>query len=136
VIGQQFEWKFRLAGEDGTFGTEDDVTTTNKLLVPVNRPVVCDLRSKEAIHSFFLPNFRVKQDVLPGMTTSIYFTPVKEGKFEIACAELCGLGHYRMRGRLYVVPDEEFADWKRQTVEDFGADLESWTLWDEAETGE
>ena len=76
--------------------------------VPVNRPVWIRLRSKDVLHSFFLPHHRIKQDAVPGMTIDLWFVPTREGEFEIACTELCGFGHYQMRGFLRVVPQEEF----------------------------
>ena len=74
------------------------------MYLPKDRPVRVQVRSMDVIHSFFLPNFRVKQDAMPGMTIDIWFTPTELGDFEIACAEHCGLGHYRMRGQVHVVP--------------------------------
>lgn len=136
VTAQQFAWNVRYPGEDGVFGrTEprliddvsnpigidpddpagaDDVTLLNQIAVPVNRPVTVRLRSKDVIHSFFLPHLRVKQDAVPGMTPEIVFVPTRTGTFEIACAELCGLAHYRMQGLLHVLSDDEFRAWLQQ----------------------
>jgi cytochrome c oxidase subunit II len=75
------------------------------------------LHSKDVIHSFFLPNFRVKQDAVPGMTPEVVFFPTRTGHFELACAELCGLAHYRMRGFFNVVPPAEFDTWLRKQQE-------------------
>jgi heme/copper-type cytochrome/quinol oxidase subunit 2 len=83
----------------------------NQLHFPVGRPVVATLRSKDVIHSFFLPEFRVKQDAVPGMSTRIWFDGMRTGHWEIACAELCGLGHYRMKGFVTVETPEEFDKW-------------------------
>ncbi|MBI4467822.1 MAG: hypothetical protein HY650_00710 [Acidobacteria bacterium] len=83
----------------------------NEICVPVGRPVRIRLRSKDTLHSFFLPNFRVKQDAVPGMTIQLGFVPTVRGEYEIACAELCGLGHYSMRGLLHVVTEAEFNKW-------------------------
>jgi len=77
----------------------------------VNRPVEVRLRAKDVVHSFFVPAFRVKQDAVPGMVTSTWFTPSRTGTFEIACAELCGPLHYVMRGRIVVQTQEEFDTW-------------------------
>jgi cytochrome c oxidase subunit 2 len=127
VTGQQFAWNVRYAGPDGIFGrtdvkqvdtaafnfigldrsdpnAADDMTLQNQLFLPEGRPVRVRLRSLDVIHSFFLPNFRVKQDAMPGMTTETWFVPTKAGTYEIACAEHCGLGHYRMKGVVSVVP--------------------------------
>ncbi|MDO8793273.1 MAG: hypothetical protein Q7J25_01480 [Vicinamibacterales bacterium] len=133
VIGQQFMWNVRYPGKDGSFGrtdtrlindadnpigldqtdrtAADDILTQNEIYVPVNRPVRIRLKSKDMIHSFFLPHFRVKQDAVPGMTPEVFFTPTVTGSFEIACAELCGLGHYRMQGLFNVVSDAAFTAW-------------------------
>ena len=93
---------------------KDDILTVNEITVPVNRVVRVQLHSKDVIHSFFLPNFRVKQDIVPGMTPEVVFFPTRAGKFELACAELCGLGHYRMRGFFDVVSPQEFEAWLRE----------------------
>jgi cytochrome c oxidase subunit 2 len=133
VTAQQFAWNVRYPGPDGKFGrtdphliddalnpigrdrtdpaAADDVLTINEITVPVGRPVRVLLRSKDVIHSFFLPNFRVKQDAVPGMTPEVVFLPTREGEFELACAELCGLAHYRMRGFFNVVSQQKFEEW-------------------------
>jgi cytochrome c oxidase subunit 2 len=90
---------------------QDDILTLNEIALPVNEPVRIILRSKDVIHSFFLPHFRVKQDAVPGMTPEVVFTPTKLGDFELACAELCGLAHYRMRAFVHVLTTDQFADW-------------------------
>ncbi|HZM49341.1 MAG TPA: cytochrome c oxidase subunit II [Vicinamibacteria bacterium] len=125
VTGQQFAWNVRYPGKDGVLGktdhlqasqdnpiglvkddpaAKDDLLLLNQIYLPKDRPVRVQVRSMDVIHSFFLPNFRVKQDAMPGMTIDIWFTPTELGDFEIACAEHCGLGHYRMRGAVHVVP--------------------------------
>ena len=125
VTGQQFAWNVRYPGKDGVLGktdhlqasqdnpiglvkddpaSKDDLLLLNQIYLPKDRPVRVQVRSMDVIHSFFLPNFRVKQDAMPGMTIDIWFTPTELGDFEIACAEHCGLGHYRMRGAVHVVP--------------------------------
>ena len=111
ITAEQFAWNIRYPGPDGRFGTADDVVTLNQLHIPVGRAVVVTLRSKDVIHSFFLPEFRVKQDAVPGMSTRIWFDGQRAGHWEIACAELCGLGHYKMHGMLKVVSQEEFDKW-------------------------
>ncbi len=111
VTAEQFAWNIRYSGPDGKFGTADDIVTLNQLHFPVGRPVVVTLRSKDVIHSFFLPEFRVKQDAVPGMSTRIWFDAMRTGNWEIACAELCGLGHYRMKGFVTVETPEEFDKW-------------------------
>ena len=125
VTGQQFAWNVRYPGKDGVLGktdhlqasqdnpiglvkddpaSKDDLLLLNQIYLPKDKPVRVQVRSMDVIHSFFLPNFRVKQDAMPGMTIDIWFTPTELGDFEIACAEHCGLGHYRMRGQVHVVP--------------------------------
>jgi cytochrome c oxidase subunit 2 len=145
VTGEQFAWNIHYAGPDGKFGRtdlklldaqsnplgldrddpngKDDVTNLNQLYLPVNKPIIIRLRSKDVIHSFGVPEFRVKQDAVPGFTIPIHFIPnvttaemrTKTGnpefQYEIACAQLCGLGHYRMRGFVTVQTQEEFQKW-------------------------
>ena len=111
IEAEQFAWNIHYPGPDGKVFTADDVVTLNQLHIPVGRPIVVALRSKDVIHSFFLPEFRVKQDAVPGMTTRIWFDGQRVGHWEIACAELCGLGHYRMKGFLTVETQEDFDKW-------------------------
>ncbi len=108
ITAEQFAWNIRYPGPDGKLDTADDIVTLNQLHIPVGRAVVVTLRSKDVIHSFFLPEFRVKQDAVPGMSTRIWFDGQRAGHWEIACAELCGLGHYRMKGFITVESQEEF----------------------------
>jgi cytochrome c oxidase subunit 2 len=155
VTGEQFAWNVRYAGPDGKFGrtdiklidaqenplgvdrsdpaAKDDVTTLNQLYLPVNKPIIVKLRSKDVIHSFGVPEFRVKQDAIPGLTIPIYFVPTvttaemrtrtgnAEFQYEIACAQLCGLGHYRMRGFVTVQTAEEFQKWMDERVKELAA---------------
>ena len=111
VTGEQFAWNILYPGPDGKFGTPDDIATLNQLHFPVGKAVVATLSSKDVIHSFFLPEFRVKQDAVPGMKTRIWFEANKVGHWEIACAELCGLGHFRMKGFVTVDTPEEYQKW-------------------------
>jgi cytochrome c oxidase subunit 2 len=111
ITAEQFSWTIVYPGPDGRFGTSDDIISLNQLHFPVGRPVVATLRSKDVIHSFFLPEFRVKQDAVPGMSTRIWFDGMRTGHWEIACAELCGLGHYKMKGYVTVETPEEFDKW-------------------------
>lgn len=108
---RQFQWDVRYPGSDGKFGTPDDIDAINNLHVPVGKPVLLNMTAQDVIHSFFVPEFRVKQDAVPGMLTQLWFTATKEGEYEIACAELCGLGHYRMRGRVFVHSQADFDTW-------------------------
>lgn len=130
VVAEQFAWNFHYAGPDGIFGRRDpklvdsatnpigldptdpaaadDITTLNELHVPLGKPTLLYMTSKDVIHSFFVPEFRVKQDVVPGMRIPLWFEPNKTGMYEIGCAQLCGLGHYRMKGTVIVTSPEEF----------------------------
>jgi len=155
VTGEQFAWNIHYAGPDGRFGrtdvklldlqsnplgldrddpaAKDDVTTLNQLYLPVNRPIVVRLRSKDVIHSFGVPEFRVKQDAIPGLTIPIWFVPnitttemrsrtgKAEFQYEIACAQLCGLGHARMRGFVTVVTPAEFEKWLTDKIQEQSA---------------
>jgi cytochrome c oxidase subunit 2 len=114
VHGKQFEWQMSYAGADGKLGTDDDFTVRNQLHIPVNQPVAVELSSEDVIHSFFVPEFRVKQDAVPGMHITAWFQATKTGEFEIGCAELCGMGHYKMRARVFVHTPEEFTAWMAQ----------------------
>ncbi len=130
--GEQFSWLSRYPGPDGVFGrvepklidhrtnpmgldpsdpaSADDIVS-NELHVVVNRPVRIRLRSTGVIHAFYIPAFRVQQDAVPGMTIETWFTPTREGTYEIACAELCGIGHYAMKGTVVVESQQAFDAW-------------------------
>lgn len=133
LTGQQFVWNVRYPGPDGKFGAldinqindsagnplgidskdpagKDDITAPT-IAVPVNRVVELTLRSKDVTHSFFVPELRLKQDAVPGMRIRIHFTAEKVGKYEVACAELCGLGHYKMRTFLEVMEQADYDKW-------------------------
>jgi len=114
VHGKQFEWQMRYAGADGKLGTDDDLEVRNQLHIPVNQPVAVELSAEDVIHSFFVPEFRVKQDAVPGMKILAWFQATKTGEFEIGCAELCGMGHYKMRARVFVHTPEEYQAWLTQ----------------------
>ncbi|HKY33859.1 MAG TPA: cytochrome c oxidase subunit II [Candidatus Polarisedimenticolia bacterium] len=114
VTGSQFNWLMTYPGLDGQLGTQDDVTQENLLHAPVNRPVRVVLASKDVIHSFFLPHFRLKQDAVPGREIEVWFEATRTGRYEIPCAELCGFGHSNMKGYLKVDSAEEFETWARE----------------------
>ena len=136
VVGQQWQWSFRFPGEDGELGEvdaryigpdnpfgmnpddpagEDDVlVNSNELHLPVDRPVKVNMRSKDVLHDFAVPQFRVKMDMVPGLVSYIWFTPTRTGKFDILCMELCGIGHYAMRGYVVVDEEEDFNAWLAQ----------------------
>ena len=131
VMPQQFAWNFRYPGSDEKFNTDDDVVPAqNQMHVPVNTPIIIQIAPFDVIHSFYIPNFRVKQDATPGMVNAMWFQATETGKFEIACAELCGNGHYRMRGYLTVESQEDYEKWLADNTpkEDEGDD---WDDWDE-----
>ena len=132
VTAQQFSWIVHYPGPDGEFGrvdpallnaenpsgldrssphATDDVVVINEMHLPLGRNVVVQLSARDVIHSFGVPAMRVKQDAIPGIATPVWFTPTLEGKFDIACSQLCGLGHYRMRGVITVERPEIFTSW-------------------------
>ncbi|MEO6324565.1 MAG: cytochrome c oxidase subunit II, partial [Thermoanaerobaculia bacterium] len=118
VYGQQWAWNIRYAGPDGVFNTADDVVTLNDMRVPVGRPVMVNLKSKDVIHSFYLPNFRLKHDSNPGYVTRTWFQAKEAGNFEIACSQMCGWAHYKMRGELKVLPAADFDTWMKESQGD------------------
>ncbi len=111
VVAKQFEWNATYPGQDGQLGTSDDFVARNALHIPVNQPVQVNLQAEDVIHSFFLPDFRVKHDAVPGMNTPVWFEATRTGEFPLACAELCGLGHYRMMGSVTVHSQADFQAW-------------------------
>lgn len=118
VTGRQFEWRLRYAGQDGVIGTRDDVHGVNDLHIPVNEDVVIAIKSQDVLHSFFLPNLRIKQDVVPGMKQFVWFRANRTGVYDVVCAELCGWGHYKMRGRLTIESRERFDQWLAQQYQE------------------
>jgi len=114
VTAKQFNWEIVYPGPDGKFGTADDLALENQLHVPVGQVVQVVLKSKDVIHSFFLPNLRLKQDAVPGREILAWFEATRPGRFEMPCAELCGFGHSGMKGWLYVHTPEEYAEWVKE----------------------
>ena len=114
VTGKQFNWEILYPGADGKFGTEDDYQIDNDMHVPVNKVIHVTLKAKDVIHSFFLPNLRVKQDAVPGRDILVWFEATKAGKYELPCAELCGFGHSGMKGWLFVDTPEEYEKWVKE----------------------
>jgi len=129
VVAEQFVWNVHYPGADAQFGETrvalvsaanplgldrdspgggDDIVVQNQLHLPVGRPVMIQLSSKDVIHSFGVPAMRVKQDAVPGVLAPVHFTPVTTGRFDIACSQLCGLAHFRMRGALIVESEDAF----------------------------
>jgi len=138
AIGQQFNWNFHLPGPDGVFGrrdlalvsnanpigldqkdprSKDDLVVLNELHVPVDRNVVVDVSSKDVIHNFALPSMRIAQDAIPGQIIPMWFKPIKTGTYDIVCGQLCGLGHYSMKGSLVVDTPSDYQAWLKERAE-------------------
>lgn len=139
-IGEQFAWNFVYPGPDGVFGKrapenidtqlnpagldlddpngKDDIVTINELYLPVDKPAIVHISSKDVIHSFALNRMRVKQDAIPGITIPVYFTPIQIADSDIGCAQLCGLGHYRMRGILKIRSQEDYDEWMQGALDE------------------
>jgi cytochrome c oxidase subunit 2 len=132
VVAEQFAWNVHYPGADGEFGRtditlvdpenplgldrrdprgRDDITTINLMNLPVGKPVIVFLSTKDVIHSFGLPQMRVKQDAIPGIVQPVWFTPTQTGRWDIACSQLCGLGHFRMRGIYAIQTQAEYDAW-------------------------
>jgi cytochrome c oxidase subunit 2 len=110
VSGKQFNWEITYPGPDGSFGAKT-LTVENDMHVPVNQVVRIDLTSKDVIHSFFVPNLRLKQDAVPGRTIKVWFQAKEAGTYPIPCAELCGFGHSGMQGTLTVQSEADYQKW-------------------------
>jgi cytochrome c oxidase subunit 2 len=129
VVAEQFAWNVHYPGADGRFGEtgmslisptnpiglnrrspfgSDDVTDLGRIHVPVNRQILIQLSSKDVIHSFGVPAMRIKRDAVPGLIAPVWFTPTIPGEYEIACSQLCGLAHFRMRGTIVVESEAAF----------------------------
>ncbi|MEN3371340.1 MAG: cytochrome c oxidase subunit [Verrucomicrobiota bacterium] len=138
AIGQQFNWSFHMPGPDGVFGrrdvglvtasnglgldasdpaAKDDLIFLGELHVPKDRPVIIELSSKDVIHNFALPHMRMAQDAIPGQLIPMWFKPIKTGSFEVVCGQLCGYGHYSMKGSLVVDEPAEYQAWLKERVE-------------------
>lgn len=111
VLGQQWMWTFRYAGEDNVFNTDDDYISVNDLRLPTGRKVVFQIISKDVIHSLYFPNARRKTDAIPGRITRLWMELTTPGDYDIACAEMCGTYHYRMAAKLKVYSPEDFEEW-------------------------
>ncbi len=117
VAAMQYNWFFRYAGNDNQFGTADDVATMT-MRVPVGRKIALTIRSRDTLHSFFLPNYRLKQDAVPGLAVPAWFEAIRTGTYQIMCAELCGLGHTGMGADLVVLPSADFDEWVKTASEE------------------
>lgn len=111
VVVRQFDWDFFYPGPDGVFDTVDDFMVTGEVHVPMDEPVVFQIESSDVLHSFFVPSLRVKQDIVPGMSQFVWFQANKAGRYEVACTELCGWGHYKMGAILEVQSPDDYALW-------------------------
>jgi cytochrome c oxidase subunit 2 len=137
LVSEQFAWNFHYAGKDGKFGKQteslmsgdnpvgmdpddpdgkDDIVTVNQFHIPVNKQVIVQISSKDVIHSFNIPVLRVKQDAIPGSRIPVWFQATQTGHFELACAQLCGLGHYRMRADVLIDSPEDYAKWEKENT--------------------
>src|SRR5215213_240911 len=143
VVAQQFQWNFHYPGRDNTFGRTDprliddgtlnfigldesdgnarDDSVTSTLAIPVNRPVELRLRAKDVIHNFWVPELRFKQDLVPGMEIKVHFTANRVGKYELACAELCGQLHFKMKSYMLVLPEADIQALQSMPQEQFQA---------------
>ena len=120
VTAKQFNWEFTYPGPDGQFGTADDVVIENELHVPVGQVVHLSLNSEDVIHSLWVPNLRLKQDIVPGRAIPAWFQATKDGSYEIACSELCGFGHYSMHGMVVVHSQADYDKWISDNVTHHG----------------
>jgi cytochrome c oxidase subunit 2 len=111
VNAHQWVWTARYAGPDGRFNTPDDIVTLSEIVVPQGAPVIFQLVSTDVIHGFSVPNLRVKMDAVPGMVTQVWLEAKETGEFEIACAQHCGTNHYKMKGKLIVLPRGDWEQW-------------------------
>lgn len=114
VTAKQFNWEVHYPGPDGQFDTADDLQLDGQLHVPVHQAVHITLRSRDVIHSFFLPNLRLKQDAMPGRSIPVWFQATEPGVYPIPCAELCGTGHTGMQGHLTVHTPATYDAWVQQ----------------------
>jgi len=116
VMAQQFEWEITYPGADGVLGTEDDFERLNQFHVPAGVPVRFLLEADDVIHSFYVPELRLKQDAVPGMQIPVWFQATQAGQYTLGCAELCGLGHYRMKGSFTVHEPAAFEAWNAEQI--------------------
>jgi cytochrome c oxidase subunit 2 len=117
VVARRFGWEVYYPGPDGRLETADDIYVENELIVPANENVVLQLESRDVIHSFFVPNLRLKQDILPGRQHLVWFRATQTAETEIVCAELCGWGHYTMQAKLKIVSREAYDAWMAERTQ-------------------
>ena len=111
VYASQFDWRVRYPDAQGNFQGTDVIEVPYDITVPADTKVVFRLKSRDVLHSFFVPVFRLKQDAVPGMEIPVWFEATQPGDYDLICAELCGWGHYKMAGRIHVLPKDEFDTW-------------------------
>ncbi len=117
VMPQQWVWNFRYAGPDQEFNTADDIVTVNEMRIPKGRPIYLQIKSKDVIHGFMVPNVRRQVDAIPGSVTKMWFDSTRTGDFEIACMHLCGTSHYKMKGFMKVVENDDYEAWSKEMSE-------------------
>jgi cytochrome c oxidase subunit 2 len=123
VTGRQFQWVMRYPGKDSKLNTPDDLVLVNDLHFVKDKPALIHLKSADVLHSFFLPQLRIKQDAVPGLTIPVWFDTDQPGHYELVCAELCGWGHYKMRGNVTVhASQSEFDAWQESALKEQGRD--------------
>jgi cytochrome c oxidase subunit 2 len=119
ITGRQFNWDVRYPGRDGELHTLDDIVRVDgDIHFPAHEEVVLVIKSADVLHSFFLPNLRMKQDVVPGMDQYMWFKARETGSYDIVCAELCGWGHYKMKGRATFEPRSQFDAWLKEKYDE------------------
>jgi cytochrome c oxidase subunit 2 len=124
VIGQQWAWSFQEPGPDGVLDTADDIRTVGELHVVVNTTYHFELMSRDVVHSFAVPAFRLKQDAVPGRTITGWFTPNRVGTYDIQCTQMCGIGHALMAGRIVVETPQAHAAWLQRNSNPTAAELQ------------
>lgn len=117
VMPQQWAWNFRYPGKDGVFNTPDDVVTLNEMWIPKGKQVSLQIKSKDVIHGFMVPNIRRQVDAMPGSVTRLWFDANENGDYEIACMHLCGTSHYKMKGFMKVVDETDYKAWVEELSE-------------------
>lgn len=113
IIGQQWAWTFQHPGPDNELDTSDDIFTVDDLHVEVNRTYIFQLQSRDVLHSFSVPVFRIKQDAIPGRSIMGWFEPTQTGEHDVQCVEICGIGHGVMAARIHIEDAQQHADWIR-----------------------
>jgi cytochrome c oxidase subunit II len=150
IVAEQFAWNVHYPGADGKFGkrdldkihfsnplgldhddaaAQDDVVLANEIHMPIGKPTLIRLTSKDVIHSFWVPEFRVKQDAVPGMTIPVWVQPDRPGRYELSCAQLCGFAHSLMRAEVVVDTAEDYAKWLKGSVAQAAAPAKAGESW-------